>query len=119
MELDEIRELSILHGCPSDKRIELWSDFILIKTGGHPQLVHAKIRSLESTGWPIPSLENLSKPDDFEIIKVEVKKRLIFDILFESARTLCYRLSILHHPFKKQHALIIGCSTDLEMSYSY
>jgi hypothetical protein len=108
MKLEEIKELSELYGSPSGKQCDLWCHFILFKTGGHPQIVHSKIRNLESLGWPAPSLEALTEPDDFETIKHEVQTRLISDLPFESARTLSYRLSILHHPFRKQHALIMG-----------
>ncbi len=108
MDQEEIKELAQRYGCPADKAIDLWSSFVFIKTGGHPQLVHAKIRSLETSGWPAPTVESLVNPDDFETIKREVKKRLISDFPMESARTLSYRLSIMHHPFKKQHALVMS-----------
>ncbi|MFZ3123426.1 MAG: ATP-binding protein [Thermodesulfovibrionales bacterium] len=108
MDQDEVKELAQRHGCPANKVLDLWSSFVFIKTGGHPQLVHAKIRSLESSGWPAPTVESLVNPDNFETIKREVKKRLISDFPMESARTLSYRLSIMHHPFKKQHALVMS-----------
>ncbi len=107
MDLSEIKEISELHGCPAEK-LNIWSDFIRIKTGGHPQLVHAKIRSLDSASWPAPNLQSLIQPDNFETIKREVKQRLISDFPIEAARTLSYRLSIFSHLFKKQHALIMG-----------
>jgi hypothetical protein len=105
--LEEIKELSALYGCPQDNKSDIWSNFILIKTGGHPLLVHAKIRNLASNKWPDPRIEDLTSAD-FETIKAEIQKRLIADVPYEPARILLYRLSILLHPFLREHAIIMG-----------
>jgi hypothetical protein len=108
MTVEDIKELLELYGCPTGKKLDLWSNFIFVKAGGHPLLVHAKIRNLESKKWPDPSVDELTVPDDFATIKREVQKRLIADLPHEPSRILLYRLSIFFHPFKKEHALIMG-----------
>jgi hypothetical protein len=74
----DIASITRIHGLKDESRIEILSRILLATTGGHPQLVHARVRYLQQKNWPVdPSLiltEDLDKERDVS------RRRLIDDI---------------------------------------
>jgi energy-coupling factor transporter ATP-binding protein EcfA2 len=105
---DEICALAMAHGCVSDRNRKAWSKLIWLTTQGHPQLVHARVRHLQSQNWPQPSKEDLFGPSDVEEVKRYAKRRLMSELPGEAARTLAYRLSIITSPFSRRMAMALA-----------
>ncbi len=59
---EEISKLAMNYGCPVGRKLKTWSTIILSKTRGHPQLVHAYIKSLNSKKWPDVNVKDFSHP---------------------------------------------------------
>lgn len=102
---EEIKELATKHGCPSGRTLESWSRIIETTTGGHPQLVHARVKRIASDGWPRPELGHLLEDAGADQVRNEVRRNLPEYVPSEEARTLAYRLSVYIGPFKRSHAL--------------
>src|SRR5581483_10667143 len=90
-EEDEIKVLLSNYGCTSSKLVDSWSRIISLKTFGHPILVHAYVKKLESEGWPNPKIEDLFNNKDFEEIRREARSWFPS----QEAQLLAYRLSLL------------------------
>lgn len=104
----EIAEIILNHGLEDGQRAAQWSRAIWLTTSGHPQLVHARIRNLQSKNWP--ALEGLGwlQPKDLEIERALARRRLVEDIPSEASRSLAYRLSLLAGYFSRQRAIDIS-----------
>lgn len=100
----EIAAIALNHGLNDKQKLTQWSRAVWLATGGHPQLVHARVRNLQSKNWP--SLKELGwlDPKDLEKERAASRRRLIEDIPSEEARTLAYRLSMLIGQFTRQRA---------------
>ena len=105
---NEIKQMVLDHGCPSEDKQNAWTVLIRAKTRGHPQLVHATVRKLEATGWPIPGSGDGNEAEDIETIRREARSTLQEQLPSEEAKSLAYRLSILGQPFRRDHALQLG-----------
>jgi len=109
--VDEIKQMVLDHGCPSEDEQNTWTMLhIWATTRGHPQLVHATVRKLEATGWSIPSSGDGSEAEDIETVRREARSALQEQLPSEEAKSLAYRLSILGQPFRRDHALRLGTS---------
>lgn len=105
---DEIRKFAIDYGCTEKRKLDAWSTIVSAKTRGHPQLVHAWIKSLEAKNWPDFDIKDLGKEEDIEIVRREARKRLVEQLPSEGARTLVYKLGIIGQPFRRDHAIELG-----------
>jgi len=105
----EICELIEMHGLHDLKKISQWQRIIYYSTHGHPQLVHARVRTLSNKGWSITS-EDMTNPEEVERIKADARNRLIKEFPSEAARTLAYRLSIVVGLFRRNTAIAVAGS---------
>ena len=93
------------HGAIETQEIKQWSRFILVTTTGHPQLVHARVRNLQSQNWPPFKDVKFFETADLQQEKTFAYRRLIEEIPSEGARSVAYRLSLLSGRFSRQLAL--------------
>ncbi len=101
---EEIKSLLSNYGCIPPKLVDTWSRIISLKTLGHPILVHAYIRKLESEAWPNPKVEDVFNNKDFHKIRREARNWFPS----QEAQLLAYRLSLVTGPFKREQALLIA-----------
>jgi hypothetical protein len=107
---DEIKQLSLNYGCDEAHHLKAWSRIIYLSTRGHPQLAHARVRSLEARGWPPVTTQEVVAAPDLDEVRRESRNRLRDSLPSDDARFLLYRLSILTH-FRKQQAIALGSYT--------
>jgi tetratricopeptide (TPR) repeat protein len=102
---EDVTTIVINHGLEERQKLKQWSRVIWLTTQGHPQLVHARIRNLQSKGWP--PVEELSwlQTTDLEEQRTSSRRRLMDEIPSENARSLAYRLSLMMERFPRQLAL--------------
>lgn len=102
---EDVTAIVLNHGLEEKQKVGQWSRVIWLTTQGHPQLVHARIRNLESKNWP--SVEEISwlQATDLEEQRAFSRRRLVDEIPSEAARSLAYRLSLTMEPFSRQLAL--------------
>ena len=103
----EIQELASKYGCSNGRKLNSWSRIILAHTSGHPQLVHAQIRSLQHGGWQNPKFEDIFSNEETKSVRQEFRRNLS-DLLPDEARTLLYRLSIYVNRFNRRQAIFIS-----------
>ncbi len=102
----DITEIVRLHGVTDGHKLHQWSHAILITTQGHPQLVHARIKNLESKGWPpIEEMTWLLDKSDLVSEREATRRRLSDEIPSDGARLLAYRLSLISEKFTRTTAL--------------
>jgi hypothetical protein len=106
----DIKQLSLNYGCTEAHHLKAWSRIIYLSTRGHPQLAHARVRSLEARGWPPVTSQEVVAAPDLEEVRRESRNRLRDSLPSDEARLLLYRLSILTH-FRKQQAIALGSYT--------
>ncbi len=104
----EVSELLAAHGLFDSKQRDGWARVIFVSTSGHPQLVHARARTLCAKGWPQVSLSDLTKSEDIERVRTEARQRLLQEFPSEATRLLAYRLSIVIGMFSRELALAVG-----------
>lgn len=102
---EEISGMAAKHGCPDGKALDSWGKIIQATTAGHPQLVHARVKSLAADGWPRPQLDHLIRDAGADEVRREARRRLREYLPSEQARTLAYRLSVYTGAFKRSHAI--------------
>ncbi|MEK6407735.1 MAG: hypothetical protein AABN34_12285 [Acidobacteriota bacterium] len=106
--VQEVAQLVVNHGCHDASVGTMWSRIIFLRTSGHPQLVHARVKKLAADGWPAAGPIDISETEDIENVRREARTQLREQLPSEDARTLAYRLSILSGPFKRGQALLLG-----------
>lgn len=106
----EVSELLATHGLSDSKQRDGWARVIFLSTSGHPQLVHARARTLGARGWPHVSLSDLTKSEDIERVRAEARQRLLQEFPSEATRLLAYRLSVVIGVFSRQLALAVGAA---------
>lgn len=104
----EVKEMVVAHGLLDDEQASTWAKTIWVTTSGHPQLVHARVRNLSSRDWPPVELSDLTKPDDVERVRSEVRSRLVEELPNDNARVLAYRLSIVNGAFSRETAIKVA-----------
>ena len=104
----EIQALAESHGCDSSKQPEAWARLISTTTQGHPQLVHARVRSLNSRNWSQPAVADFIAPADIQEIKKQAARRLMEEIPSEASRTFAYRVSIIGSDFSRRMAMALA-----------
>jgi hypothetical protein len=105
---EEIAELAVNYGCPSNEKLRAWKKIIFLNSSGHPQLAHAQIRAQEANSWPSPTDDDLGRTEDIESVQREIIRRLTELLPSADARSLAYRLSIFTDRFQREHALHMG-----------
>ena len=102
---EDVATIVINHGLEERQKLKQWSHVIWLTTQGHPQLVHARIRNLQSKGWP--RVEDMSwlQTTDLEEQRTFSRRRLMDEIPSEGGRSLAYRLSLMMEQFPRQLAL--------------
>ncbi|QOV77537.1 hypothetical protein INS04_13565 [Enterobacter asburiae] len=96
----EIRELIKIHGLHDPEKISQTGRGIYYSTRGHPQLVHARVRTLSGRGWSA-TIDDILRPEDVERIKEEARSRLVREFPSDAARVLAYRLSLVSGSFRR------------------
>ncbi len=105
---EEIRKLAIKYGCPQGDKLKSWSNIISVKTRGHPQLVHAYVKSLNSKKWPVVNINDITKEEDIESVRREARQSLIDQLPSNEARSFVYKLSMIKFRFRRDHAIELG-----------
>jgi tetratricopeptide (TPR) repeat protein len=101
----DVRDVLLNHGLAEPKKLDQWSRLTWILTAGHPQLVHARVRNLQSKGWPPVVATDFLKTEDLEHVRTTARRRLIDELPSEGARYIAYRLSLITGEFSRQTAL--------------
>lgn len=105
---EDIKELAIEYGCPLGSKLKSWSALVKAKTRGHPQLVHAYIKNLNSKKWPSIKADDITAEKDTVIIRREARHRLIDQLPSKEAREFVYKLSMIKFPFRRDHSIELG-----------
>jgi hypothetical protein len=98
----DIRDVLIRHGLSDSEALVPWSRLIWLFTAGHPQLVHARIRNLQSKGWAPVLATNLLQTEDLEHVRTTARRRLTDEFPSQEARYIAYRLSFITGEFSRQ-----------------
>ena len=101
----DVRDVLVSHGLSDPKKLAQWSRLTWLFTAGHPQLVHARVRNLQSKGWPPVGETDFLKTEDLEYVRTTARRRLIDELPSEGARYIAYRLSLITGEFSRQTAL--------------
>ena len=104
---EEVKELCLQAGCPSDSRLEPWVNIISTQTGQHPQLVHARVKVASRRGWPMPKVTDILEIPQ-EISDERQLSRKLLQELDDGDIELLYRLSLASMPFRKDQAIAVG-----------
>jgi len=104
---DEIAAFLMSRGCAPDTLATQWAAFIEVHTQGHAQLVHARIAALESTGFPQPSVQDLTETPP-EVLEARTEARRLLERLDIAARELAYRLSLSALVMQRKQVLSIA-----------
>lgn len=106
---NEIGELAEIHGLYDHEKKSQWARAIYFSTLGHPQLVHARVRTLSDSGWSA-TIQDIAKPEDVERIRADARSRLIEEFPSDTARMLAYRLSIVSGAFRRNTVFAVAGS---------
>lgn len=108
--IEETTELISQTKAPLDQ-VEAWGLFVHISaSGGHPQLVAAKVISLEHRAWPKAALvEDLSggTSEAIQLTRAEARRRLLNDAT-EQGRALLKRLGCILFKFDRPSAIALA-----------
>lgn len=103
---DEIAAFLSARCCPSETSGQ-WASIIQVQTSGHAQLVHARIATLETLGFPAPELQQLTAtPAD--VIEARAEAKRLIASLGAPTRELVYRLSLTPQALPQRYALAIA-----------
>lgn len=105
-DLNEIAEIALANGCSAQMPASTWANILYLGTSGHPQLVRAKIRNLQSKDWAFDKTDVLGS-EAVKNEKRDIRNQLINEIP-NSARDLAYRLSLVLGTFTKNMVDSIG-----------
>ena len=101
----DVRDVLVTHGLSDPMKLEQWSRLVWLFTAGHPQLVHARVRNLQSKGWPPVVETDFLKTEDLEQVRTTARRRLIDELPSEGVRYIAYRLSLITGEFSRQTVL--------------
>lgn len=104
----EVSDLLADHGLSDVDQRSGWARVIFLSTSGHPQLAHARARTLSAKGWPSVSFSDLTKSEDVERVREEARARLLQEFPSDATRRLAYRLSLVIGTFSRRLALAVG-----------
>jgi tetratricopeptide (TPR) repeat protein len=98
----DVRNVLVSHGLSDPQALAPWSHLIWLCTAGHPQLVHARVRNLQSQGWPPVLATNFLQTEDLEQVRTSARRRLTDEFPSEGAKYIAYRLSLITGDFSRQ-----------------
>lgn len=101
----DVAAIAMLHGLEDNQKLQKWSNVIWLTTQGHPQLVHARIRNLQSKNWPPVEDMTWLQREDLQPEMDASRRRLSGEIPSDGARSLAYRLSLIVEHFSRKTAL--------------
>ncbi|MCB4358527.1 tetratricopeptide repeat protein [Quatrionicoccus australiensis] len=104
----EVNHLLLEHGLSDSRLREGWARVIFLSTYGHPQLVHARVRTLSAQGWPPVTLSDLTGSEDITRVRQEARQRLLEQFPSDATRTLAYRLSVIIGSFSRQTVIAVA-----------
>jgi len=104
---DEVRELCLDAGCPTDSRLMSWVRIISTQTGRHPQLVHARVKMASRHGWPMPTVTDILETPQVVSDERQLARQLLQE-LDAGEVELLYRLSLASEPFRKDQVIAVG-----------
>jgi tetratricopeptide (TPR) repeat protein len=108
--VDEIEQLAVDLGCPSDHRKTIWGRFVHATTGGHPQLTAVYLFALRDRGWPKLDATTIGLGST-AIDAEKADARQILDDLSKEQRTMLLRLSVFPLVFRRDHALALAAES--------
>ena len=104
-EIVELLRAARLVGVPATSR---WATYLSAITGGHPQLVSARIVHARQRGWKLSSDEFLAEPWTVDQVKAEARRVLTESIPSEESREMARRLSVIGGAFTRSLATALG-----------
>jgi len=107
LEIEEIRQLCEILGCPSAELAGRQAKMVHAKTSGHPRLVHARLAGLAHAKWPAPAWEDFTGTPPEISEELEITRQLL-DRTIGADKELLYRLSISSGPFRREYAIALG-----------
>jgi hypothetical protein len=105
--LDEVKDLCSQAGCPDDVRLSSSAAIMLAQTGGHPQLVHARVKVASRGGWPAFAAKDLLQVPE-ELSDERKLARELLSELQDGEIELLHRLSLASGSFRKDHAIAVA-----------
>ncbi len=104
---EDIAAFATSLGCPDPKLAKQWATAIALHTGGHPQLVHARLHRLAQLQWPP------MQPDDLfclpsDVVNEQSQARQLLSHADDDQCDLLYRLSLISGSFRRDHAIAIA-----------
>ena len=107
-EPDEISTFALQLGCPQKITAMNWTKVLVVKTQGHPQMVHAWLTHLAKNHWPEPDMDAFFEtPPAVTQEQGEIQQQLSQQLSPEEQQ-LISRLSIITGRFKRDHAIALG-----------
>jgi hypothetical protein len=106
LDYEEISELANALGCQEDIS-KTWAPDVYRQTKGHPQLVHAYLRSVKKDSWTPPPEKGVGVPMEVKQELAEVRKQLVSKLPTEQIELLD-RLGFVPGPFRLDQVLAIG-----------
>ncbi|PYL09684.1 MAG: hypothetical protein DME33_03330 [Verrucomicrobia bacterium] len=103
---EELQELALKLGCPTSSA-EQHAAFVEIQTNGHPQLAHARLRTLSRAGWPNAANTAFALPSN-DLAQLKTEARQLIRDLSPGEIELLYRLSLIGGTFRRDHAIRVG-----------
>lgn len=103
----ELIEFCITFGCPDRDYAKAWGTIIMMKTYGHPQLVHAYLIHLANEKWPDIDFASIFELPQ-TVLKTKRESQQLLIILKDEEKTLLYRLSLLTYAFRRDQSISIG-----------
>ena len=117
MDEEEIKDVILQHGLSDQKSATDWARVVKLLSSGHPQLVHARVRSQSQKGWESLTNEDLIFPEDFEEVRQNFRRYLTDELDTDEARQFLYRLSLITSSFSRKTALAVAeCSPSIPFS---
>ena len=110
LSIDEIEQLAVNLGCPSDHRKTIWSRLVHATTGGHPQLTAVYLFALRDRGWPELDATTIGLGST-AIDAEKADSRQLLDELSNEQRTMLLRLSVFPLVFRRDHALTFAAES--------
>lgn len=92
LEIEEIINLCIDHGCPSENA-NLLGTVVSFSTMGHPKLVQVRLSELASQNWPTPSPPDLAAKSLAETSVRQIARQLLSGSASESVAEFVYLMS--------------------------
>jgi tetratricopeptide (TPR) repeat protein len=101
---DDLIEMADALGCPDLAMMRSLAAILIGSCSGHPQLIHARLSALKQDSWIGLTAQSLVALSVSPSEPAQEAAALISE-LPEPQRQMLWRLSMIHCPFKREHAL--------------